>query len=149
VFCRPLAEYFKPQGISLRILEEVGLTLDELEAVRLADWEGMYQESAAEKMKISRQTFGNIIISAHKKIADALLHGKALRIQGGVVNMAERYFICDDCKHEWTAAFGSGRPSVCPECNSTNIHRAPHDRGWGRGGGIGGGRGLRGGCRRL
>ena len=63
----------------------VNLTLDELEAVRLADYEGLYQEDAAGKMIISRQTFGNIIVSAHKKIADALLNAKALKIEGGVV----------------------------------------------------------------
>ena len=66
-------------------LEEVSLALDELEAVRLADWEGFYQEDAAKKMNISRQTFGNIINSAHKKIADVLLNAKALKIEGGVV----------------------------------------------------------------
>jgi uncharacterized protein len=67
------------------MLEEVNLTLDELEAVRLADWEGLYQEDAAKKMDISRQTFGNIIDRAHKKIADVLLNAKALKIEGGMV----------------------------------------------------------------
>jgi predicted DNA-binding protein (UPF0251 family) len=66
-------------------LEEVRLTLDELEAVRLADLEGLYQEDAARKMDISRQTFGNIVNSAHKKIADVLLNAKALKIEGGVI----------------------------------------------------------------
>ena len=64
-------------------LEEVNLTLDELEAIRLADLTELYQEDAAKKMNISRQTFGNIINSAHKKIADALLNAKALKIEGG------------------------------------------------------------------
>jgi predicted DNA-binding protein (UPF0251 family) len=59
--------------------------LDELEAVRLADFESLYQEDAAKKMDISRQTFGNIINSAHKKIADVLLNAKALKIAGGTV----------------------------------------------------------------
>jgi len=67
------------------MLEEVNLTLDELEAVSLADWEGLYQEDAAKKMDISRQTFGNIIARAHKKIADVLLNAKALKIEGGTV----------------------------------------------------------------
>jgi predicted DNA-binding protein (UPF0251 family) len=71
------------------MLEEVNLTLDELEAVRLADWKGLYQEDAAKKMDISRQTFGNIIERAHKKIADVLLNAKALRIEGGVVRRIE------------------------------------------------------------
>ncbi len=83
------AEYsfFKPQGMPMRELEEVCLTLDEMEAVRLADFEGLYQAEAAEKMNVSRQTFGNIIKSAHKKIADALINSKAMRIEGGHVEV--------------------------------------------------------------
>jgi uncharacterized protein len=83
--CKPDTNYFKPRGIPIGMLEEINLTLDELEAVRLADLEEMYQEDAAKKMAISRQTFGNIINSAHKKIADALLNAKALKIEGGTV----------------------------------------------------------------
>jgi len=83
--CKPDTTYFKPRGIPLDMLKEVNLTLDELEAVRLADWKGLYQEDAAKKMDISRQTFGNIINSAHKKIADVLLNAKALKIEGGIV----------------------------------------------------------------
>jgi len=83
--CKPDTNYFKPRGIPLDMLEEVNLSLDELEAVRLADLEGLYQQDAAKKMDISRQTFGNIINSAHKKIADVLLHAKALKIEGGKV----------------------------------------------------------------
>jgi len=71
------------------MLEEVNLTLDELEAVRLADWEELYQEDAAKEMNISRQTFGNIINSAHKKIADVLLNAKALKIEGGTVKRVD------------------------------------------------------------
>jgi uncharacterized protein len=83
--CKPDTSCFKPRGIPIDKLEEVNLTLDELEAVRLADFEELYQEDAAKKMNISRQTFGNIVNSAHKKIADVLLHAKALKIAGGVV----------------------------------------------------------------
>ena len=83
--CNPDTNYFKPRGIPLDSLEEVSLALDELEAIRLADLKGLYQEDAAKKMKISRQTFGNIIERAHKKIADVLLNAKALKIEGGTV----------------------------------------------------------------
>lgn len=83
--CKPDINYFKPRGIPLDMLEEVNLVLDELEAIRLADFNGLYQEDAAKKMDISRQTFGNIINSAHKKIADVLLNAKALKIEGGKV----------------------------------------------------------------
>jgi predicted DNA-binding protein (UPF0251 family) len=79
----PQITYYKPRGVPLAVLLHIALTVDELEAIRLADLEGLYQEQAAEKMNISRQTFGRIIESAHKKIADALVNGKALAIEGG------------------------------------------------------------------
>ena len=68
-------------------LEEIELALDEVEAMRLTDVEDMYQAEAAERMGISRQTLGNIIARAHKKVATAILEGKALRIgDGGAVD---------------------------------------------------------------
>jgi predicted DNA-binding protein (UPF0251 family) len=85
--CAPDASYFKPLGIPLDQLDEVQMTLDELEALRLADFEGLYHEDAAARMNVSRQTFGNIVHAARRKTADALLHGKALKIAGGVVTM--------------------------------------------------------------
>lgn len=80
VACDVTAMYFKPQGIPMRFLEEIEMELDEIEAIRLADLEGLYQVDAAARMGVSRQTFGNIIARAHKKVATALLGGKALRI---------------------------------------------------------------------
>jgi uncharacterized protein len=79
----PGSSYFKPRGIPLIALEEVVLDADEFEAIRLADLEGFYQELAAEKMGVSRQTFGRIIESAHRKVAESLVKGKALKIEGG------------------------------------------------------------------
>ena len=87
VGCLPQATFYKPRGIPLSVLQHVNLTVDELEAIRLADLEGLYQEHAAEKMKVSRQTFGRILESAHKKIADALVNGKALSIEGGSIEL--------------------------------------------------------------
>jgi uncharacterized protein len=81
VQCKPDANYFKPRGIPLVDLEEVSISMDELEAIRLADYSGLYHEDAAEKMKISRQTFGRILSSAHKKVASCLIKGKALKIE--------------------------------------------------------------------
>jgi DNA-binding XRE family transcriptional regulator len=115
--------------------------MDELEAVRLADLEGIYQETAAKRMNVSRQTFGNIIKSAHKKIAEALVNAKALRIEGGVVKMIEKRFHCGGCKHEWSVPYGMGRPDECPECSGSNVHRSIDDRGRGRRGGSGRGSG--------
>ena len=84
---KPVANYYKPRGIPLSALEHINLTLDEIEAVRLADLEGLYQEAAAQQMNVSRQTFGRIVDSAHKKIADALINGKALSIDGGKIEL--------------------------------------------------------------
>jgi uncharacterized protein len=79
--CTPNTSYFKPKGIPLVYLEEVSLSLDELEAIRLADYEGRYHEEAATEMRISRATFGRILNKARAKVAEAIVDGKALRIE--------------------------------------------------------------------
>ncbi len=130
VCCRPDSNYFKPKGIPVDVLEEVNLTMDELESIRLADLKGMYQEEAAGKMNVSRQTLGNILASAHKKIADCIVNGKMIKIQGGNIELLkERSFNCYDCKHEWSIPFGTGRPPGCPSCKSADIHRSEKDGG--------------------
>lgn len=85
IACQPGVSFFKPQGVPMRMLEQVDLEMDELEAMRLADCEGLNQEEAAKRMNISRATFGRIVAQGRQKIADALVHGKAIRIQGGNV----------------------------------------------------------------
>lgn len=72
---------FKPCGIKRTALEKVELLEDEMEAIRLADFEGLYQQECADKMEISRTTFSRLIVSARKKISDALLNTKALKIK--------------------------------------------------------------------
>ncbi len=90
-FCRrriagtPAASIFKPAGIPMLGIEETVMSLDEFEAIRLADLDGLYQEKAAAQMNVSRPTFGRILDAAHRKMADAIVHGKALRIEGGPV----------------------------------------------------------------
>jgi len=81
----PGVTYFKPAGVPLHELEEVALALDELEALRLADLEGFYQEQGAREMGVSRATFARIVESARWKVAHALTSGKALRLEGGPV----------------------------------------------------------------
>ncbi len=83
VYLEPAATLYKPAGFPGRGLEEICLGLDELEALRLADKEGLYQEAAAMRMGVSRQTFGRIVEAARRKVATALVEGKALRIGGG------------------------------------------------------------------
>lgn len=143
----PRCGLFKPAGVSCSSLEEIVLTVDEMEAMRLADLQGMYQEQAARQMNISRQTFGRVIESARRKVAEALCRGQALRIKGGTVEVVTmRKFQCYECQHVWELPHRTGRPQECPKCQSTNIHRAAEDCGW-AGGGPGWGRG-RGRCRR-
>ena len=79
--CRPDATYFKPRGIPLVDLDEISISIDELESIRLADFEGLYHEDAALKMQISRQTFGRILNEARRKVAECLLKSKALKIE--------------------------------------------------------------------
>ena len=136
--CEPDVSYFKPRGIPLVRLEEVNLTVDEFESVRLAYVEELYQDEAAKKMNVSRQTFGNIVKSARRKIADALVKGKAIKIKGGVYHMADmRKFKCYECGHVSETAYGTAMPGECPKCQSKNIHRAEEERGYARGQGRG------------
>ena len=132
VCCEPSVTYFKPRGVPLIALDKVSLTVDELEAVRLKDLEGLDQEEAAVTMKVSQPTFHRILESAHRKIADGLTNGKAIRIEGGdyMIWKGERLFKCYDCRNQWKKSFGTGRPVNCPKCKGTNIHRAPQDRGY-------------------
>ena len=69
---------FKPCGIQGKYLEKIMLDTDEMEAIRLSDYEGLYHQECADKMGISRTTFSRVIQQAHKKVSDALLHGKAI-----------------------------------------------------------------------
>ena len=83
VSAAPQADYFKPRGIPLRELEEVTLTVEGLEALRLSDIEGLTAAQAAERMQISRHTFGRVLKEARNAVAKALVNGTALRIEGG------------------------------------------------------------------
>lgn len=85
----PGTVYFKPQGIPPRKLQEERITLDELESLRLADVEGLYHEQAATKMGVSRATFGRIVQAARRKIASALVMGRAIRLEGGPVEFVD------------------------------------------------------------
>jgi len=132
----PEITYFKPAGIPLRNLPEVILSMDELEAMRLAELEDLDQEKAAKKMKISRITFLRILHSAHKKIAESLIYGKALRISGGNI-MAYQSRLGralseeskSDPKRTWGRNVGRGQglggseTCICPKCKKEFSHQ--------------------------
>ena len=130
----PDATYFKPAGIPLRVMEEVCVSMEEAEAVRLKDLGGLDQERSAIKMNISRPTFQRVLASARQKIADALLNGKAIRIEGGNFEIAMRRFRCIN-GHEWdlsSEAMANKIPNLCPTCNTSNIVTSQDSKlGWG------------------
>lgn len=118
--------YFKPGGIPLRQLEETLLTVDELESLRLCDLEQLSHEEAGRRMNVSRATLGRIVRQARCKVADALVHAKALRVEGGNYRVTEerRLFVCSSCGKRWDEPCGIGRPDGCPGCKSSKFHRA-------------------------
>lgn len=118
----PQVTYFKPAGIPKYKLQELILSVEEVEAIRLKDKEGLEQEECAERMHVSRATFQRILMSAREKIADAIIEGKAIRIEGGNYRLAKESFKCRDCGHEFEMPFGCGyrhRIIKCPQCEKS------------------------------
>jgi uncharacterized protein len=107
---------FKPAGIPTRELAAIVMALDEFEAIRLADLEGLYQAQAAERMNVSRPTFSRIIEAAHRKVAEALVYGRALRIEGGPVYAEQgEGRRCPRCERAWEG------PETCPRCRGGDL----------------------------
>ncbi|MBW2980647.1 DUF134 domain-containing protein [Candidatus Woesearchaeota archaeon] len=128
----PRCNSFGPHRIITK--DEVNLTIEELEAIRLKDVEELDQIKAAEKMNVSQPTFHRILNDARKKIADALVNAKQIRIYGGANKMSERKFKCYKCENEFEVPYGTPRPDKCGKCGSTDIHRADNQgRGLGKG----------------
>jgi len=113
----PGKTFFQPEGAPPSPFEAVLLTLDEYEAIRLADLEGLYQEQAASRMNVSRQTFGRIVEAAHRKLADVIVNGKALRIEGGPVSLAgAEPGRCPRCRRALSPLCGERNEPLCPHC---------------------------------
>ncbi len=87
---KPNCDYFKPRGIGLSELKETNLKVEELEAIRLKDFQKLDQIDAARKMNVSQSTFHRILFEARSKIANALVNGKAIKIHGGVFKMPNK-----------------------------------------------------------
>jgi uncharacterized protein len=141
----PNVTYYKPAGIPLRVLEEVRLSVEEAEAIRLKDIEGLEGEQGAKNMNISRPTFQRILASGRRKVADALLNGKAIRIEGGSFELAFNRFRCRN-GHQWDVPLykPSGAASQsCPVCYTPDFNSISPLSAVGRGRGMGVGRGRR------
>jgi predicted DNA-binding protein (UPF0251 family)/predicted Fe-Mo cluster-binding NifX family protein len=105
----PQAIYFKPTGVKAGELEEVVLGNDEIEAIRLKDLLGMSQGEAAKEMHISQPTFHRLVLTAHQKIADAFVNGKAVRIEGGNIDVDEDF--SQPCR--WRKRWGCKAKTAC------------------------------------
>ncbi len=141
----PEVTYFKPRAVPLRMLEEVDLTVDELEALRLSDLDKLSQADAAASMKIHQSTFQRTLARAREKVSEALVNGKAIKIHGGDYKMpgGDRtgptgqgrgrmggpfaagpggVCVCPKCGHKWVSSeHARGRPcsqQKCPKCGS-------------------------------
>jgi uncharacterized protein len=127
----PLFNQFKPIGIAGRHLEEILLSLDEYEALRLADHKGLSHEEAAAEMDISRSTFTRLIEQSRAKISEFLVTGKILKINGGNIHFRENIIKCYDCGHMFKTDFDT-HLDKCPECNSQNLENLAGGYGHGR-----------------
>lgn len=90
VSAKPLVNYFKPRGIPMHDLQEVRLSLEGHEALRLADLEGLSQDQAAQRMGVSRQTFSRVLAEARRAVAEAVVGGRALFIEGGTYRLPDQ-----------------------------------------------------------
>lgn len=159
----PRYQHFKPFGQDQNAGEN-RLKIEELEALRLKDLEGLEQEACAQRMEVSRPTFQRILISAREKVADSLVHGKSIRIEGGNYTRGICPVRCLDCGHVWEESIEKLEEAdseyTCPDCQSQNLECCPEDfehdsgrtyhcwgacrrQGFGRGQGRGFGRGRR------
>lgn len=116
----PLFSDFKPLGVPSINLRRSKLSLDEFEAIRLADYKGYSHEEAATEMGISRSTFSRLIEKARKQMADFLIQGKLLSIEGGNIHFRNNIIRCEGCgymfKTDINASFAE-----CPNCKSTSL----------------------------
>ena len=149
----PRVTLFKPAGVPGRELEQLPLAVDELEAIRLVDLEGLSHEQAASAMGVSRQTVGRVLERGRAKVAEALVAGKAILIGGGQYRVEPRQLCCSACGAVWAAALDAAPSAVCPSCASPDVGTCwdPAGRcgmghrglGGGRGRGFGAGGGHR------
>ena len=116
----PIFREFKPLGISARLLNKTSLSLDEYEAFRLADNVSLSHAEAADEMGISRSTFTRLIEQARKKVADLIINGSLLQIEGGNVHFRKNIIRCLSCGYMFDMNINSSF-TECPECHSTNL----------------------------
>ncbi len=116
----PLFDRFKPTGVRGNVLTEIALTLDEFEAIRLADYQGLDHNESAAEMGISRSTFSRLVEKSRRKVSQFLIEGKHLRIDGGEVHFERNLIRCEDCDHLVNIALDADTKQ-CPGCGSSKL----------------------------
>lgn len=122
----PTIPYFIPSETDVAEVPENILKLEELEAIRLKDLVGLEQGECAEKMEVSRPTFQRILLSAREKIADSLINGKTIHVEGGNFTRNICPVKCLDCGKDWMESYENLEPIkkgeyVCPSCGSKEV----------------------------
>ncbi|MCK5824042.1 MAG: DUF134 domain-containing protein [Ichthyobacteriaceae bacterium] len=127
----PLFNEFKPSGIKRSELQEVNLSIDEYESIRLADSIGLSHLEASEEMDISRSTFSRLIEGARRKMAEFVVKGKVLKIEGGNIHFDNNIIKCHSCGYMIKTSI-SDHISECPECKSTDLFNVAGNFGHGK-----------------
>ena len=117
----PRITLFKPAGVPARELDRLRLAVDELEAIRLVDLEGLSHELAAEALGVSRQTVGRVLERGRAKVADALVGGKAIEISGGKYRVEPPQLRCFACQEQWAMRDMGPNAASCPRCGSDDV----------------------------
>ncbi len=116
----PMFREFKPRGLKRDDLPRVEMSIDEFEAIRLADFQNQSHEDASKTMDISRPTFSRLIEAARHKMADFIINGKYLEIKGGAIHFRNNLFRCKSCEQTFSVAI-QNIINKCPHCESSHI----------------------------
>ncbi len=116
----PVHTGFKPTGIRAGFLQALPLALDELEAIRLADYAGLDHAESALEMEISRSTFSRLVERARHKVAEFLIEGRHLQIEGGEIHFQRNLIRCRECGHMLNININSDQ-TTCPSCGSKDL----------------------------
>lgn len=132
VQCLPVTSAWRPAEAAAGT-ETIVLTIDEFEAIRLKDEQGMEQGACAAEMQVSRQTFQRILSSARLKLAAMLVAGSALRIEGGDYRLSPGRHRCPSCHREFVVSDAEVEAAHCPHCRRHADGCSPSGRGCGGG----------------
>ena len=116
----PLYTSFKPTGVPKGDMVRIILTLDEYEAIKLADYKGFDHADAALEMEISRSTFSRLVMKAREKVAKFIIDGCELNIDGGDIHFINNIYRCAKCRHRFNRSI-MDEFVVCPICGSGDL----------------------------